>query len=191
MAPKYSDYWLEPFDHAVRRWRLANGGDPLPPAPEMAEIAERRARVLLDHTRAKLPRQLGSPRQWEAYWNADEHRPLVEALIKRYGWKVRVVRASDDRPAPYQAQESDVDTALVQASELAPLLARIHASDCPFAMGERDLLLFRLAEELFHIIALKVGREPREEWIGELAIPRAQQLLLGTPFTTLAFGFIR
>jgi len=155
---------------------------------ELLEAGTKRASDLRGLARIRAPRALNSQREWEAFWNARERWEALEGALGVHGWKARLMPGhGDPSTAPMQAQERGArNLAMIYEDDLDDMFEALQKGNVSYPIAPADFAVVELADELFRILSLKIGKPPREPWVDEVARPLFQQQVLGTPFNPLA-----
>lgn len=190
MKQSHNELFLEPWQDLVRRWlrRLPVDERPTMPIDELMDAGQKRAADLRKIARIRAPRVLTTQREWEAFWNARERWEALEGALGVHAWKVRLMPGhSDLSTAPMQAQErGSRNLAMIYEADLDDMFEALQKGNVSYPIAPADFAVLELADELYRILALKIGKPPREPWVDEIARPLFQQEVLGTPFNPLA-----
>jgi hypothetical protein len=190
MTQSNNELFLETWQDLVRRWlrRLPVDDRPTMPLDDLLDAGQKRAADLRGISRIRAPRVLATQREYEAFWNVRERWDALEGALGVHGWKVRLMPGRlDPSTAPMQAQErGERNLAMIYGDDLDDMYEALQKGNVSYPVVPADFAVLELADELYRILALKIGKPPREPWVDEIARPLFQQEVLGTPFNPLA-----
>lgn len=183
-----SSIWRETLPQLVERWldRPANAQRTHPMAPEeIAQRVLRRVETVSDTIPNLNATVIRTAREWETRWNARTLTTALVELLEKLGWKVTIPADSRVLPSDLPAfHPEDENVILLDRRAAKERARRLQDAGLLLLVRAEDAMVLLLAEELYEVLATKLGHTPAD-WVEELAMPLFVQRLLGLPFNPI------